>query len=116
MKKIWKSLKWYFSHIKWGVVIFLWVVLNLATLGSTFPDWKMNVGVIVIALIVPILGITHAKQDREMKIRRDKIEKELEIQRKLKLKDDTIEYLSTMCYQDRLDLLKEVQEKTKGKS
>ena len=105
MKKIWKSLKWYFSHVNWlAVSVIFGLVLVLDFWEKGYFNWILLVGILLFLAIVPLYGIMRSKWAQEDKIMRDKIKRR-----------EAIDYLSKMSYPDRLELLDEVQEKTKGK-
>ena len=112
MKKIWKSLKWYFSHVNWlSVAIIFGLVLVVDFWDNGYFNWILLGGLLLFLAIVPLYGIIRSREAKEVQEARKKL-KEIE---KEQQKDKVIDYLSTMCHADRLELLKEVQEKTKGK-
>jgi len=114
MEEITKSLKWYFSHLRLWVVLVFWVGLNLATIGPSFPDLAFNIGFFIFVLIAPLYGITQSRMCDEQKKIDDDEKIQYEKYKKKKQKEDAVEYLSTISYSDRLDLIDEVQKKTKG--
>ena len=111
MKKILKSLKWYFSHLNWiavGVIFGLVLVLDFWEKGHF--NWILLGGLLIFLIFAPIYGIIRSKWQQE-DAKQYKIQKETKRKQE---KDRVIEYLSTMSYPDRLELLDEVQKRTKG--
>lgn len=123
MKKIMKALKWYFSHVNWKVVAFIFILLNLVTLiDGDFPNMMMNVGLLGVVLLIPIYAMSQRKIQQSNKERKIEVEKMFNKWEESKEKSNdetqkkiTIEYLSKISHANRLEILKEVQEKTKGK-
>ena len=116
MKKIMKSLKWYFSHLNWRAALVITVlIMGLDIISSHHFNWVLFIGLSVIVLIVPIMGILQSKINTDRQIYQKKIMEELGDKEQKIEEEDVLDYLSTIPVSDRLELLKKVQEKTKGK-
>ena len=81
------------------------------------PSWVSNAGLLLfVCIVVPLYSI-YQQRIRQMNDKHNAIFREEEkVIEEEKKRETTVEYLSTMCYEDRMDILKEVQLKTKGNS
>lgn len=104
MKKILKSLKWYFSHLNWlAVAVIFGLVMVVDFWENGHFNWILLGGISIFLLIAPLYGIMRSKWAEEDRLIRQKMKRR-----------DTVDYLSDMSDTDRKELLKEVEEKTKG--
>jgi len=106
-----EKIKKYFSRIDWVWVIGIWLLINIPDcLHKTF-SWEQNLGYILfVCIVIPLFSMFQCRVNK-INDDHDALSCYKEIENK---RDETINYLSTISYQDRLDLLKEVQLK-KGK-
>jgi flagellar biosynthesis component FlhA len=98
MKKILKSLKWYFKHLNWIFALgFLILIMGVDIIDTHHVNWILFFGLLLFICIAPVYGIMRSKwQQEDAKHYKKQKEQEREQEKEEEVKKLVIEKLAQL--------------------